>query len=85
MQRVPLQKRIVFLLFQPIRRARTFLIACAHVARDRLAQSFRFCAFERDDFLRHRQLFLIRIGRGSGFFFLAFAAFFIGQTEKRRD
>ncbi len=47
------QERIVFFLFQPVRSARTFLIARRHVARGRLTERFRLGAFKRDDFLRH--------------------------------
>src|SRR5712692_10066093 len=54
MKRVLPQKRIVFLFLEPIRGARTFLVPLAHVTRDRFAQSFRFSAFEGDNFLRHR-------------------------------
>ncbi len=53
MKSVPSQERIVFFLFQPIRRARAFLIARGHVARRRFAQRFGFGAFQRDDFLSH--------------------------------
>src|SRR5215813_8023438 len=52
-QRVPLQKGIVFLLLEPTRRARAFLISRCHVARGRRAGGFRFGAFKHDDFLRH--------------------------------
>jgi hypothetical protein len=53
MKSPPSQERIVFFLFQPIRRARAFLIAGGHVARRRFAQRFGFGAFQRDDFLSH--------------------------------
>src|SRR5262249_38606975 len=53
MKRVFPHMRIVFLFLEPVRRARTFLVPRGHVARDRLSQSFRFGAFEGDDFLRH--------------------------------
>jgi hypothetical protein len=53
MKRVPLQERIVFFLFEPIGRARTFLVPRSHVARERGASRFRFGAFQRDNFLSH--------------------------------
>ena len=70
------QKRIVFLLFQPVRRARTFLISGAHVTRSRFAQRLRLGAFECDDFLRHRELFLRFLSRR--LFFFGLATFIIG-------
>jgi hypothetical protein len=75
MKGMPLQERIVFLFFEPIRRARAFLVPRAHVAGDRLPERFGFRAFERDYFLRHN-LFLAVVGLG--FFFLAFSALFVG-------
>src|SRR6266702_3669660 len=53
MERVPFQKWIVLLLFEPIRRARTFLVPRAHVTRDWFTQRFCLGAFESDNFLRH--------------------------------
>src|SRR5437879_12924538 len=54
MKRVLSQKRIVFLVLEPVRRARTFLVPKRHVTRNRFAECFRFGAFESDDFLCHR-------------------------------
>src|SRR5204863_219988 len=54
MERVPLQKRIVFLFLEPVRCARALLVARRHVTGNRLAERLRFRAFERDDFLRHK-------------------------------
>ncbi len=82
MKGMPLQERIIFLFFEPIGRARAFLITGAHVARDRLAERFGFRAFESNYFLRHKLLLALL---GLGFFFLAFGALFIGQTEERCD
>src|SRR5688500_316781 len=79
MKGVPLQERIVFLFLEPVRRARTLLVPGAHVTRDRLAERFRFGAFESDDFLRHKLLLAVV---GLGFLFLAFGSFFIGETEE---
>src|SRR3954452_796362 len=82
MERVPLQKRIVFLFLEPVRRPRALLVARAHVTRCRLAFIPRLRAFARDDFLRHYlflRVFRLRL------FFLSFAALFFGQTEDRRD
>src|SRR5437764_11283967 len=53
MKRVFPQKRIVFLFFEPVRSARTFLVPLAHVTRNRFAERFRFRAFEGDNFLGH--------------------------------
>jgi hypothetical protein len=79
MKSVPLQERIVFLLFQPIWRARTFLVPGAHVARDRLAERFGFGAFESNYFLGHK---LVLAVVSLGFFFFAFGTLFIGQAEE---
>ena len=84
MQCVLLQKRIVFLFLEPVRRARTFFVARAHVTRRRFSQRLRFRALECDNFLRHF-LFLVRVGSGGGFLFFAVATFFIGQAEERRN
>ena len=75
MQGVPFQKRIIFLFLEPVRRARAFLVARAHVTRNRFPERLRFRAFESDNFLRH-MLFLVRVSGGC-FLFLAFATFFI--------
>src|SRR5437762_8357653 len=53
MERTPLEKRIVFLLFEAIRRARTFLVPRGHVTRDWFVQRFCLGAFQNDNFLRH--------------------------------
>jgi hypothetical protein len=82
MKGMPLQERIIFLFFEAIGGTRAFLIAGAHVARDRLAERFGFRAFESNYFLRHK---LVLALVSLGFFFLAFGALFIGQTEERRD
>src|SRR5450432_1297111 len=50
---VPLHERIVFFLFQPIRRPRAFLVAGRHITRSRHAGGLRFGAFESNDFLGH--------------------------------
>ena len=78
-----LQKRIIFLFFEPVRRARTFFVPRAHVTRNRLAQRFRFRAFERDDFLRHVLIPCSVVP--AGFFFFAVAAFLIRQAKERSD
>ncbi len=75
------QEWIIFLFLEPVRRPRAFLIARAHVARNRFAESFRFRAFESNDFLGH-PLFLGCVGC-SHFFFLAFGGLFIGQAKER--
>src|SRR5436853_3704594 len=54
MKRVLSQKRIVFLFFEPVRRARTLFIPLGHITRNRFAERFRFGAFEGDNFLGHR-------------------------------
>ena len=77
---VLLQKRIVFLFLEPVRRLGAFLIARSHVARRGFAQRLRFRAFESNDFLGHK--LLLGVGRrGRGLFFFAFPIF-IGQTEE---
>src|SRR5437667_7491207 len=53
MKRVALQERIVFFLFEPVWRARTFLIPRSHIARDRSASRLRLGAFQCDNFLGH--------------------------------
>src|SRR5947208_17136378 len=53
MERVPFQKWIVLLLFEPVGRARTLLVPRGHVTRDRFVQRFCLGAFESDNFLRH--------------------------------
>src|SRR5436190_20130900 len=53
MKRVLAQMRVVFLFFEPVWRARTFLVPHGHVTRNRFAERFRFGAFEGDDFLGH--------------------------------
>ena len=54
MERVLPQEPIVFFLFQTIWRLRTFLVSLAHVTRNGLPKGLGFGAFERNDFLRHR-------------------------------
>src|SRR5947209_12386978 len=58
-KRVFSQKRIVFLLFEPVRRARTFFVPLSHVTRDRFTERFRFGAFKGDNFLGHRGYSLV--------------------------
>src|SRR5947208_15612178 len=53
MERVPFQKWIVLLLFEPVGRARTLLVPRGHVTRDRFVQRFCLGAFQNDNFLRH--------------------------------
>jgi hypothetical protein len=53
MEGVFFQKRIVFLLFQTIGRPRALFVPARHVARGRFTQSFRFGAFQGDNFLWH--------------------------------
>src|SRR5947207_6609078 len=53
MKRMLFQKRVVFFLFQPVRRTRTLLVSRRHVTRNRFAQSFSLGAFQCDNFLRH--------------------------------
>src|SRR5438034_5838514 len=53
MERMPLQEWIVLLFLEPIGRTRAFLVSRSHVARSRLAESFRFGAFPSHNFLRH--------------------------------
>jgi hypothetical protein len=48
------QEPIVFFLLQAIRGLRTLLVSLAHITRDRLPERFGLGAFERDDFLGHR-------------------------------
>jgi hypothetical protein len=74
------QKRIVFLLFQPVRGARTFLVSRAHVTRSRFAQRLCLSAFERDNFLRHAELFLRFLSWR--LFFFRLATFIVGQAEE---
>src|SRR5437870_1764253 len=54
MQRVPSQKRIVFLFLETVWCARAFLVARGHVTRHRFAQRFGLGALENDNFLRHK-------------------------------
>ena len=79
MKSMPLQERIIFLFFQPIRRAWTFLVASAHITRHWSSSRLGFCAFEGNNFLRHKLVFAVV---GLGFFFLTFGSFFFGQTEQ---
>ena len=53
MERVTLQERVVFFLFQPVRRVGTFFIARGGVARWWFAFGFCLGAFQRDNFLWH--------------------------------
>jgi hypothetical protein len=53
MQRVPAQKRIVFLLLQTIRCVGAFLVARRYVARRRLAFGFCLGALKSDNVARH--------------------------------
>ena len=62
---VPLQKRIVFLLFQTIGRARAFFVPRGRVARDRLAERLGFGAFEGNNFLRHGDYSFASVGAAS--------------------
>src|ERR1700741_683034 len=79
-QRVPSQKRVVLLLFQSIRCARTLPVPRRHVTRNWLAQRFGLGAFQCDNFLRHfLLLYLCRRGR---FLFLSLAPFFFGKAEQ---
>ena len=84
MKSMPLQEWIVFLFLEPIRRARAFLVSRGHVTRRRLAERFRFGAFQSNNFLRH-SLLLLRLGRCYGFFFLGLAAFLLGESKERRN
>src|SRR2546429_3244271 len=68
MQCAPPQKRIVFFLLQPVRRARTFLVTTRHITRRRCPKRLGLRAFESDNLLRHRTL-LLRL-RWSSFFLL---------------
>src|SRR4051812_39073858 len=82
MERVPLQKRIVFFLLEPVRGARALFIARCHVTRRRLAEGLGLGAFKSDDFLGHELLLgVVRLG----FLFLALGAFLLSQAEKRSD
>src|SRR5947207_1943285 len=66
MERVPLQERIIFFLFEPVRRARAFLVPGGHVTRDGRASRLRFRAFEGDDLLGHvRYSFVSATGSSS--------------------
>src|SRR5690242_13370836 len=56
---VPFHKRIVFLLLEPLRSPRAFLVARRHITRDRRARRFRFSTLESDDFLRHSNYSLV--------------------------
>jgi hypothetical protein len=78
MQRMPVQKRIVFFLLKTVRGARALLVARAHVTGGRFAFRFRFRALEGDDFLRH----LVLAFRRGRFFFLGLAAFFVSQAKE---
>ena len=60
-----------------------FLFRVRHVTRSRFAERFRFGAFESDDFLGHIRYSFCR--RLVAFFFFAFAAFVVGQSEERSD
>jgi hypothetical protein len=84
MESMPLQEWIVFLLLEPIGRARAFLVSRGHVTRRRLAERFRLGAFQSNNFLRHFFLFLC-LGRRNGFFFLGLAAFLLGESKERRN
>src|SRR5947208_15466357 len=53
MERVPAQKWIVLLFFEPIWRAQTFLVSRGHVTRSRFTERLCFGAFKNDDLLRH--------------------------------
>src|SRR5207253_11017584 len=64
-ERVPLQKRIVFFLFQTIGPARAFFVPRGRVARDRLAERLRLGAFEGDNFLRHGDYSFASVGAAS--------------------
>src|SRR5437899_10240993 len=67
------QKRVVFFLFQPVRRARALLVSCRHVTRNRFTQGFSLSAFQCDNLLRHSLFFL---GRRRRLFFFGFGSFF---------
>src|SRR6476660_4012469 len=59
MKGVPLHEGIIFFLFEPVRRPRTFLIPRRHVTRYGRASGFRFRAFEGNDFLGHVRYSLV--------------------------
>src|SRR4030095_5917831 len=59
MKRVPLHEGIIFFLFEPVRRPRTFLVPRRHVSRNGRASGFRFRALEGDDFLGHVRYSLV--------------------------
>src|SRR5438874_3961836 len=65
MERVPFEKRIVLLLFEPIRSPRAFLVPRGHVTRDWFAQRFCLGAFESDNFLRHSDYSFVSAGAAS--------------------
>src|SRR5213593_1758557 len=66
MESVLSQKRIVFFLLEPVRRARTFLVARGHVTRNRFAEGFGLRALEDDNFLRHRDSGYSLLSAGAG-------------------
>jgi len=80
-QGVPPQKRIVFFLLQPVRCARTFLVASGHVPRGRFPKRLSLRALESYNLLRHRSLLLHL--RWSSFFLLRLGALFFGQAKQR--
>src|SRR5262245_33069927 len=65
MKRVPLHEGIIFFLFEPVRRPRTFLVPGCHVARRGRASGFRLRAFEGDDLLRHVRYYSLVSATGS--------------------
>ena len=65
MERVPFQKWIVLLLFEPVGRARTLLVPRGHVTRDWFVQRFCLGAFESDNFLRHLDYSFVSAGVAS--------------------
>src|SRR6266853_84490 len=53
MERVALQVRVVFFLFEPVRSVRALFVARRNVARDGFAFGFRLRAFENDEIAWH--------------------------------
>lgn len=78
------QKRIVFFLLQPVRRARAFLVAACHVTRRRFPERFSFRAFKGDNLLRHNTRSLLHFRR-SGFLLLRLSPLLFGQAKQGSD
>ena len=81
MQGVPAKKRIILLFLQSSRSIWALFIPGADIPGNRFSLRPGFSALQNDDIARHRLVLCFR-GR---FFFFAFSAFFIGETEQRGD